>query len=69
MQKFNMQKFLDLWDKEGPYSVELSGPIMKAAASHREEASKAAKDYIERRKDFFQNYVSRLSTSRFGPAT
>jgi hypothetical protein len=51
-----MQKFLDLWEKEGPYTVELSGPIMKAAASQREEAAKAAKDYIDRRKDFFQSY-------------
>jgi hypothetical protein len=56
MQQFNMQKFLDLWDKEGPYTVELSGPIMKAAASQREEAAKSAKDYIERRSEFFQSY-------------
>jgi hypothetical protein len=56
MQQFNMQKFLDLWDKEGPCTVELSGPIMKAAASQREEAAKSAKDYIERRSEFFQCY-------------
>jgi hypothetical protein len=51
-----MAKFLELWNKEGPYTVELSGPILQAAASTRESAQRATKEYIERRKEFFQNY-------------
>ena len=46
LQRFNMQKFLELWNKDGPYSVELSGPLLQAAASSREAAKQATKDYI-----------------------